>query len=113
MARLEGYEFGRVVVDGQEQTRDLIVLPGRIVTSWWRKDGHSLVMEDLDQVIDELPPHLIVGAGHDHRLHPDPGTLRELADRGIVVEVLPTTDAVRRYGELNPAATAAALHLTC
>jgi hypothetical protein len=27
--------------------------------------------------------------------------------------VLPTEDAVRRYGRLNPAATAAALHLTC
>jgi hypothetical protein len=27
--------------------------------------------------------------------------------------VLPTDDAVSRYGTLNPAATAAALHLTC
>jgi hypothetical protein len=27
--------------------------------------------------------------------------------------VLPTADAVRRYGELDAAATAVALHLTC
>lgn len=33
--------------------------------------------------------------------------------RGIVVEVLPTAEAVKRYGELDPAETAAALHLTC
>jgi hypothetical protein len=27
VARLEDYSFGRVTVDGSEQTRDLIVLP--------------------------------------------------------------------------------------
>jgi hypothetical protein len=31
----------------------------------------------------------------------------------VEVEVLPTDEAVRRYGALNPAETAAALHLTC
>ena len=29
------------------------------------------------------------------------------------VEVLPTDEAVRRFGELDPLRTAAALHLTC
>ena len=32
VARLEGYRFGRITVDGSEQTRDLIVLPDRVVT---------------------------------------------------------------------------------
>jgi hypothetical protein len=27
MPRIEGYRFGHVVVDGEEQTRDAIVLP--------------------------------------------------------------------------------------
>jgi hypothetical protein len=31
----------------------------------------------------------------------------------VTVEVLPTREAIRRYAALNPAATAAALHLTC
>src|SRR5438093_227254 len=109
MARLEDYRFGHIVVDGEEQTRDVIVLPGRVVANWWRKDGHSLVIEDLHDVIDELPRRLIVGAGHDHRLHPDPSAIEQLEARGIEVEVLPTTEAVRRYGESNPAETAAAL----
>ena len=55
MARLEDYSFGRLVVDGEEQTNDVIVLPGRVVTNWWRKEGHSLAMEDLAEVEDELP----------------------------------------------------------
>jgi hypothetical protein len=39
--------------------------------------------------------------------------LEQLRARGIDVEVLRTPEAVRRYGELDPATTAAALHLTC
>jgi len=113
MAQLENYSFGRIVVDGEEQTRDLIVLPGRVITDWWRRDGHSLAMDDLDGVLDELPERLILGCGHDGRLHPPAAVIDELERRGIAVEALHTADAVRRYGELDPRRTAAALHLTC
>jgi hypothetical protein len=113
VARLEDYEFGRLVVDGEEHHRDVIVLPTRVVGNWWRTDGHSLVLDDLDAVIDELPERLVVGTGHDGRMRPDPGALDALRDRGVEVEVLRTGDAVRRYGELDPAVAAAALHLTC
>src|SRR5919106_4316575 len=113
MARLEDYSFGRLTVDGEEHTRDLIVLPRRVVANWWRRDGHSLVLEDLEEVLDELPVCLIVGTGAQGRLSPDPKTLERLRESGIEVDVLPTDEAVRRYGALNPAATAAALHLTC
>ena len=113
MARLEDYCFGRVTVDGQEHTRDLIVLPDRVVTDWWRRDGHSLAMQDLDDVIDELPARLVLGVGAHGRLRPDPDVIAELERRGVAVECLPTDAAVRRYGELDERRTAAALHLTC
>jgi hypothetical protein len=113
VARIESYSFGRVTVDGSEETADVIVLPERIVRNWRRRDGHSLVMEDLDEVLDELPGRLVIGTGADGRLHPDPVTLELLRRRGIEVESLPTDEAVRRFQELDPAATAAALHLTC
>jgi hypothetical protein len=113
VARLEGYRFGRILVDGAEETRDLIVLPGRVVRDWWRSDGHSLVLDDLEGVLDELPPHLVVGTGADGRMQPDPATLEQLRARRIDVEVLPTPEAVRRYDELDPDLAAAALHLTC
>jgi hypothetical protein len=113
MAAIDEYQFGRIVVDGKEQTRDVIVLPGRIVRNWWRKDGHKLVMSDLDDVLEELPEYLLVGTGAYGQLRPEPETLEQLRERGIEVEVLPTADAVRRYRELDSRRTAAALHLTC
>jgi hypothetical protein len=113
VARLEDYSFGRVIVDGEEVTKDVIVLPERVVRNWWRRDGHALVLDDLEAVLDELPARLIVGTGAQGQMKPDPSTLARLKERGVEVEVLRTDEAVRRYGASNPAETAAALHLTC
>jgi hypothetical protein len=63
--------------------------------------------------MDELPERLIVGCGAYGRLQPHPSVLEALRERGVEVEALPTSEAVKRYGELDPARTAAALHLTC
>ena len=113
MARIDRYEFGRIVVNGNEHSRDLIILPDRVVGNWWRRDGHALVTDDLRDVLDDLPAHLVVGTGAHGQLRPDPGTIEQLQTRGVTVEALPTDQAVRRYGELDPGRTAAALHLTC
>jgi len=113
MTRIDHYEFGRIVIDGREETRDLIILPDQVVRDWWRQEGHALVVDDLGEVLDELPTHLVVGTGAAGRMQPDPDTIQQLQDRGATVEALPTSQAVRRCGELDPARTAAALHLTC
>jgi hypothetical protein len=113
MSRIAGYRFGRVVVDGEELTRDVIVLPGRVLSNWWRIEGHGLVLDDLKEVLDDLPERLVVGTGADGQMRPDPEALAALKERGIEVEVLPTERAIRRYDELDPVTTAAALHLTC
>lgn len=113
VAEISDYAFGRVVVDGTEHERDLIVLPGRVVPDWWRREGHSLAIEDLEDVIDELPERLLLGCGAHGRLVPDPAVVEALEGRGVTVEALPTPDAIDRYRELDPERTAAALHLTC
>jgi hypothetical protein len=113
VAELTDYSFGSLTVDGEQHSKDLIVLPHRVVPDWWRREGHSLAMEDFEEVIDELPDRLILGCGAHARLEPPPAVLDELRARGVEVETMPTVDAVRRYGELDPERTAAALHLTC
>jgi hypothetical protein len=112
MPKIEGYGFGCVTIDGPEETRDVIVLPQRVVRGRWRREGHGLVLEDHNEVLDELPDRLLVGGAYG-QMRPDLGTLETLRARGIDVEVLPTAEAVQRYAELDPRKTAAALHLTC
>ncbi len=113
MPEITGYDFGQVTIDGRREQRDVIVLPDRVVRDWWRRDGHGLVLDDLDDVLDDLPERLVVGTGAYGRLRPDAATLDALRTRGIAVEVLPTAEAVDRYSQLDPRRTAAALHLTC
>jgi hypothetical protein len=113
VAELTDYSFGSLRVDGEEHTKDLIVLPERVVPDWWRREGHSLAIEDLEGVMEEMPDRLILGCGAHGRLEPPAAVLDELRARGVEVEAMPTADAVRRYGELDPERTAAALHLTC
>jgi hypothetical protein len=113
MTRITDYSFGHIVVDGCHHDRDVIVLPDRVVGDWWRNEGHSLTMEDLEEVLEGLPPRLIVGCGAHGRLVPEPSSLVALRDRGIEVEVARTGEAVDRYNASDTRTTAAALHLTC
>jgi hypothetical protein len=68
-----------------------------VVRNWWRQDGHALVLDDLADVLDELPSHLVVGTGANGRMRPDPDTIQQLRQRGMTVETLPTAQAVRRF----------------
>ena len=113
MSAIAGYRFGHILVDDRELTRDVIVLPNRVIENWWRREGHELAWVDLENVADELPGRLVVGTGADQRMRLAPDVLGRLQERGVEVECLPTDRAVARFAKLDPAETAAALHLTC
>jgi hypothetical protein len=81
MPRIHEYRFGQLVVDGEEQRRDVIVLPDRVVQNWWRADGHRLVLADLEDVLDELPEHLVVGTGAHGQMRLDTETVEQLRAR--------------------------------
>jgi hypothetical protein len=103
MPRIEGYRFGHVLVDGAEQARDLIVLPNRVVTNWWRADGHRLVLADLEDVLEDLPERLVAGTGAHGRMQPEPEMLEQLRRQGNEVEALPTREAVTASVSSTPA----------
>jgi hypothetical protein len=52
------------------------------------------VLEDLAEVLDELPERLIVGVGAQGRLRPDPAAMPELERRSVTVECLNSTIGV-------------------
>jgi hypothetical protein len=108
------YEFGRMVVDGEEHRKDLILLPDRVMPSWWRKRGHWLDAADLDEVLGWRPDVLVVGSGAHGAMEIPDATRRAVADAGVELLVERTPEAVRRYNELRTQRrTAGAFHLTC
>lgn len=112
--RIESYSFGRMVIDGKTYTQDLIIYPGRIQESWWRKDGHSVGPDDIKEILKEKPEVLVVGKG-------SPGMMNVLSQTKEILQVAkitlieePTEKAVETYNRLSKTSrVCGAFHLTC
>ena len=114
MPHIQSYSFGKITVDGTVHTSDVIILPGGVRPRWWRKEGHNLQKEDLQEVVEAQPTVLVIGTGNVGMMQVPQETLDYLAARGIRVELERTAAACQRYNELaRSEQAAAALHLTC
>lgn len=112
--RIEDYRFGHIVVDGQTYENDLIILPNRVVSGWWREKGHKLKAVDLDAVLEARPEVLVVGQGAYGRMSVSGKAEKALQQAGIELIAQPTKKAVETYNRLRQdRQAAAALHLTC
>ncbi len=112
--RIDSYSFGRIVIDGKAYTSDVIIYPGRVDASWWRKEGHLLHFEDLAEALKARPGVVIIGTGYDGVMQVPREIVDRIAGLGIEVKVERTTKAVSLYNDLHSSRTViAALHLTC
>lgn len=113
--KIDSYQFGQMVVGGVTYRSDLIVFENHIVDSWWRKKGHEIQLEDLEEVLkQEEPDVLVVGKGDPGYMNVKPETLDALESRGIEVIALPTKEAWKKYNALRESRNAVgAFHLTC
>ena len=112
---IESYSFGRVIVDGVEYNRDLIILPGRVIGNWWRIEGHRLRVEDISEVLGSDIEVLVVGRGAFGMMRVGDDVKRALEERGIKLFAERTERACEIFNEMMRMGkkTAAALHLTC
>ena len=115
--RIREYRFGHVKTGSRTFTSDVIVWTGRIKERWWRKEGHRLRPEDLDEVIESRPARLVVGTGCYEAMEVPESTRRALEQSGIELTILPTGEAVECWNrwleEGVESGIVAALHLTC
>uniref|UniRef100_A0A7C4AJK0 Uncharacterized protein n=1 Tax=Thermodesulfovibrio aggregans TaxID=86166 RepID=A0A7C4AJK0_9BACT len=113
--KISYYSFGKIIVNGNEYTSDIIVFPDSVYPSWWRKEGHSLCMEDLAEVLKKDINVLIVGTGAYGRMKVPESVINELKKKGIETFVIDTEKAVALFNQfLNEGKkVAGAFHLTC
>jgi hypothetical protein len=111
---IDSYNFGRIVIDGKAYNADVIVTPDGVKADWWRKEGHSLCPEDLDEVLDPEIEVVIIGCGAYGALKVPEDTRRWLEEQGKDLVALPTQAACERYNELSGSGKViAGLNLTC
>lgn len=114
MRKIDSYRFGQVEIEGQAYCSDLIIYPDRIDSHWWRKEGHSLHVEDLSGVVKARPELLLVGTGQLGMMKIPQDTKDFLASLGIALVAEDTEKACESFnrivGERN---VVFAVHLTC
>jgi len=96
---IEGYERGRIVVDGRGYRESLVVSPEQIITGWGPASAEELT-EDHFAPLAELTPQVVVIGTGEHQIFPDPGLYFALLERGIGVEIMDTGAACRTYNIL-------------
>jgi len=111
---IDAYSFGRIRIDGRDYTSDVIIYPGRVDASWWRRQGHLLQLADLADVLREPPEVLVVGTGASGVMKVTPEVEEIAAELGIRLLVRRSPEACQEYNRLHrESRTVACLHLTC
>lgn len=111
---VDSYQFGKIIIDGEVYSKDVILLPSQTISNWWRKDGHFLHVSDLEIILSANPEVLVVGQGANSRMVVKTEVKEALHDAGIELVSLPTEEACQEYNRRSAVQkTAAALHLTC
>lgn len=111
---IESYSFGKIVVDGQKYTNDVKIFPNRVEGNWWRKEGHSLSPEDIEDIIEFGPDVLIVGTGSSGRMTVPSETRDYIESKDIELVVKKSEEASELYNEISEDSdVVAAIHLTC
>jgi len=111
---IDSYAFGQIVVDGRTYTSDIIIFSDRIKGNWWRREGHRLHPEDIEEVVNEKPEVIIVGRGYSGLMEIPSETADHLKAKGIELIAENTGKATELYNKLSKSRkVVAALHLTC
>lgn len=113
--KINSYGFGSIVIDGNTYTKDIIVSREGVKPDWWRKEGHSLVIEDIKETLDKNPDIIVVGLGHDGCMVIPTETKKQIEALGIELIAQKTTGAVKSYNKLSAEGknVIGAFHLTC
>lgn len=113
--RIEELCFGRMKINGEDNSKDLKIVNGKVKKDWWRGQGHLLCVEDIEDILDNSPEVLVVGAGMSGMMAIDDGLKLVLAEKGIALVVAKTDMAAEKYNKLqsNGVRVDGAFHLTC
>jgi len=113
--KIDSYKFGRIIIDGVPYTSDVILHPDHVEGNWWRKEGHKLLVEDIEKAVErDKPEVLVVGTGKFGAMSIPEETKEYLQSKGIELIAAKTDKACQAYNQLYlKKRVLGAFHLTC
>lgn len=111
---IDSYKFGQMVIDGKKYTKDLIIYPDKVKSSWWREKGHLLALDDIKDVLIENPEILIIGTGAMGLMKVTDEVKKYAKDKGIKLIVQKSKKAAQTFNQKQSEGRVfGAFHLTC
>ncbi len=112
---IESYSFGNMTIMGESHRNDLKIIDNQIVGNWWRREGHALYAEDIDDILYSAVETLVIGTGAYGSMRVTDEAKKAMEGRGIKFVVVPTKEAVTIFNTLHGQGkrVAGAFHLTC
>lgn len=118
--RISHLSWGEVRVEGDEKSfKDAKLYPGGARAWDWNETGTrhepGIQTADAEELLEHGATVVVLSRGVNERLRVSPETVSALEARGVVVHVLQTEEAVRRYNELaeEEEPVGALIHSTC
>ena len=97
---ISGFSFGRIVVNGMIYNNDIKIVSGNLVPDWWRRSGHSVEIEDIQDILDSSTDIIVIGKGQPGYMNTS-DTLRQYLQQNhfrLIQE--PTSDAIQTFNLL-------------
>ncbi len=112
---ISDFSFGRIVVDGQICTTDVKIVQGVLAPDWWRKSGHTVDIEDVQDALDTKPEILVIGKGQPGYMRTTGSLKNLLTERNITLIEEPTAQAIETFNRLvtEGRRVAAGFHVGC
>ncbi len=112
---IESYSFGSMTVRGENHRNDLKIIDSQIIGNWWRREGHALYAEDIDDILYSAVKTLVVGTGAYGSMRVTDEATKAIEARGIKLVAVSTKEAVTIFNTLHGKGerVAGAFHLTC
>ncbi len=94
------FSFGRIVANGQTCNNDIKIVQGTLIADWWRKKGHTVEIEDVQDALDSDPEILVIGQGQPGYMRIADSLREHLASNNIALIEEPTPRAIETYNRL-------------
>ncbi|MEK7624601.1 MAG: MTH938/NDUFAF3 family protein [Patescibacteria group bacterium] len=118
---IEEYHFGFIKIDGKTYNHDVLIGLDDKVGLWWRNQSHQIEKRDIEDVLNQKPEVIVIGAGELGAAMVSKEAREEITAKGIGLVVEPTMEAVRIFNDLKKIVSdggqgkkvAGFFHLTC
>lgn len=112
---IEAFSFGNIVVKGVTYTNDIKIIQGKVIPTWWRKSGHQVDINDVQDIIDAKPDILVLGRGSPGMMKSTRSLCEFLKKNNIDLIEEKTSEAIKTFNRLFQQGknVCAGFHLSC